>query len=93
MSLLVESGEGGAFDAPAAEAAIGKAYEQLAEKFDDRNGGFTSAPKFPRVSEVNLVLVRHLMLAAEKSADAGRALCGGAYLREAFCTADLQRAC
>jgi uncharacterized protein YyaL (SSP411 family) len=71
ISHLAESGEGGEFDALGAEEAIRKAYEQLAGKFDAHNGGFSSAPKFPRVSEVNLVLVRHLMLATQDPVEAG----------------------
>ncbi|GBG84956.1 hypothetical protein CBR_g39419 [Chara braunii] len=43
--------------------AIQLCVSQLASKYDGRLGGFGGAPKFPRPSEINILLRRHLRLA------------------------------
>ena len=64
-----ESGIQGTFTPKAAESAIDSAFKQLAERFDDQYGGFSSAPKFPRVSEINLALLKHHIAAGMGDTD------------------------
>ena len=46
--------------AGAAVQAIDACAGALAARFDARHGGFGGAPKFPRTSELNLLLVKAL---------------------------------
>ena len=39
----------------------------LATRYDDKLGGFGNAPKFPRPSELNLLLVQHIRTKAAGS--------------------------
>lgn len=60
------------FGAESARKAIETAFKQLSGRFDEENGGFSSAPKFPRVSEINLVLLQHLISTdRQRKSDAG----------------------
>ncbi len=57
VDILGEAGRGSGGTAPGREA-LDKAYEELALSFDERNGGFGPAPKFPRPHAV-LFLLRY----------------------------------
>lgn len=46
----------------AAKNAIDDAYRQLEKGFDEVNGGFSTAPKFPKPSEIALMFVIQHML-------------------------------
>ena len=47
----------------------------LATRYDDKLGGFGNAPKFPRPSELNLLLVQHIRTkAAGSNAEASEIL-------------------
>ena len=41
--------------------------QMLAARYDHKLGGFGNAPKFPRPSELNLLLVHHIRAAASGS--------------------------
>jgi uncharacterized protein YyaL (SSP411 family) len=41
--------------------------QMLAARYDDKLGGFGNAPKFPRPSELNLLLVQHIRTKAAGS--------------------------
>lgn len=41
--------------------------QMMATRYDERLGGFGSAPKFPRPAEINLLLVQHLRAKAAGS--------------------------
>ncbi len=41
--------------------------QMLATRYDDKLGGFGNAPKFPRPSELNLLLVQHIRTKAAGS--------------------------
>ena len=43
-----------------AVVAMDSCSQMLTARYDDRLGGFGNAPKFPRPSELNLLLVQHL---------------------------------
>ena len=43
-----------------AVVAMDSCSQMLTARYDDRLGGFGKAPKFPRPSELNLLLVQHL---------------------------------
>lgn len=48
-----------------ARKAMDDAFETLSSsRFDSRHGGFSGPPEFPRISEVNLVLLQSLLLKA-----------------------------
>lgn len=52
--------------------AMDSCAQMLASRFDDNLGGFGSAPKFPRPSELNLLLLQHARAkAAGGPAEAG----------------------
>ena len=60
------------FGVESARKAIETAVKQLSDRFDEENGGFSSAPKFPRVSEINLVLLQQLIsVKQQQDSDAG----------------------
>ncbi len=49
--------------------------QMLAARYDDKLGGFGNAPKFPRPSELNLLLVHHIRTkAAGSKAEASECL-------------------
>ena len=48
----------------AASQALDKCARQLASRFDSVNGGFGSAPKFPRPCEINALLCDHARASA-----------------------------
>jgi uncharacterized protein YyaL (SSP411 family) len=50
-------------------AVIQKAYDDLSGSFDYHEGGFGSAPKFPRPSTLNLLMRIHRILAERKGED------------------------
>ena len=53
--------------------AMDSCAQMMATRYDDRLGGFGSAPKFPRPSEMNLLLVQHLRAkAAGSNLEAGQ---------------------
>lgn len=55
--------------------AMDSCAQMLAARYDDKLGGFGNAPKFPRPSDLNLLLVQHLRTkAAGSRAEAGQAL-------------------
>eukprot|EP00897_Mesotaenium_endlicherianum_P005162 jgi/Mesen1/4674/ME000241S03713 len=64
MRQLAEASESSADSPQLAEGlpekAIRTCADQLAARYDDKHGGFGDAPKFPRPSEINLLLRRHL---------------------------------
>ena len=47
--------------------AMDSCGQMLAARYDDKLGGFGAAPKFPRPSELNLLLVQHLRTKAAGS--------------------------
>ena len=47
--------------------AMDSCAQMMAARYDDRLGGFGSAPKFPRPAEMNLLLVQHLRAKAAGS--------------------------
>ena len=47
--------------------AMDSCAQMMAARYDDRLGGFGSAPKFPRPAEMNLLLVQHLRARAAGS--------------------------
>lgn len=51
------------------DAIIQKAYDDLSGSFDYHEGGFGSAPKFPRPSTLNLLMRIHRILAEKKGED------------------------
>lgn len=51
------------------DALIQKAYDDLSGSFDYHEGGFGSAPKFPRPSTLNLLMRIHRILAGKKGED------------------------
>ena len=56
--------------------------QMMASRYDERLGGFGSAPKFPRPAAINLLLVQHLRAkAAGSKLEAGQ-----------FCSMLLKRA-
>lgn len=58
--------------------AMDSCAQMMAARYDDKLGGFGSAPKFPRPAEMNLLLVQHLRAkAAGSKLEAGQptALC------------------
>lgn len=58
-----------------AETAMDSCTQMLAARYDHKLGGFGNAPKFPRPSELNLLLVHHIRAAASGSkAEANQAL-------------------
>lgn len=57
-----DQGSGGSLQIETMISAIDGAYNQLSATFDVTNGGFSGAPKFPRVSEVNLVILQSSLL-------------------------------
>ena len=50
---------GGLISDTAASQAMDKCARQLASRFDAENGGFGSAPRFPRPAEINVLLCSH----------------------------------
>lgn len=55
--------------------AMDSCAQMMATRYDERLGGFGSAPKFPRPAEINLLLVQHLRAkAAGSKLEAGKAL-------------------
>ena len=55
--------------------AMDSCAQMMAARYDDKLGGFGSAPKFPRPAEMNLLLVQHLRAkAAGSKAEAGESL-------------------
>ena len=51
------------------DKVIQKAYDDLSGSFDYHEGGFGSAPKFPRPSTLNLLMRIHRILAEKKGED------------------------
>jgi len=47
--------------------AMDSCTQMLAARYDDKLGGFGNAPKFPRPSELNLLLVQHIRTKAAGS--------------------------
>ena len=66
LKFIAETEAQSNFGVDSARKSIKTAYKQLSGRFDKENGGFSSAPKFPRVSEINLVLLQHLISASHK---------------------------
>lgn len=59
--------------------------QMLAARYDDKLGGFGNAPKFPRPSDLNLLLVQHLRTqAAGSRVEAGKAYIGVAQVTDDF---------
>ena len=58
-NLVTHAEAGGPLSDTAASQAIDKCARQLASRFDAENGGFGSAPKFPRPAEINVLLCSH----------------------------------
>lgn len=55
-----------------ARKAIDSCAQMLISRYDEERGGFGSSPKFPRPSELNLLLVKHIRAkAAGNKAEAG----------------------
>ena len=54
----------------AAKNAIDGAYRQLKKSFDEVNGGFSTAPKFPKPSEIALMFVTQHMLRMQDTTEA-----------------------
>lgn len=55
--------------------AVESCAQTLASRYDDKLGGFGTPPKFPRPSELNLLLVQHLRAkAAGSKAEASKSL-------------------
>lgn len=53
--------------------AMDSCAQMMASRYDERLGGFGSAPKFPRPAEMNLLLVQHLRAkAAGSKVEAGQ---------------------
>ena len=50
-------------------AAIQACATQLASRFDARNGGFGTAPKFPRPAELHLLMTQYVRLVSAASAE------------------------
>lgn len=72
FSSSAETEAQSSFGADSPRRAIETAFKQLSGRFDEENGGFSSAPKFPRVSEINLVLLQHLISTdRQQKSDAG----------------------
>lgn len=57
--------------------AMDSCAQMMAARYDEALGGFGSAPKFPRPSEMNLLLVQHLRAkaAGSKVEAGGHSLC------------------
>ena len=56
--------------------AMDSCSQMMAARYDETLGGFGGAPKFPRPSEMNLLLVQHLRAkAAGSKVEAGEASC------------------
>ena len=69
-----EAGEGAQLGAGAAAAAIDACAAALAGRYDARHGGFGGAPKFPRTSELSLLLVQALRERGQKGGAPGMSL-------------------
>lgn len=55
--------------------AMDSCAQMMAARYDERLGGFGSAPKFPRPAEMNLLLVQHLRAkAAGSKLEAGQSM-------------------
>lgn len=52
--------------------AIDSCVSQLGRRFDSRLGGFGGPPKFPRPSEINVMLAQYVRLVAAGEQDAAR---------------------
>ncbi len=76
-SVFVKSCTGGQESLTDSQATIAmdSCGQMLATRYDDKLGGFGNAPKFPRPSELNLLLVQHLRAkAAGSRVEAGELL-------------------
>lgn len=70
--LVTSEAPSAPLDATQRDQAIAACADMLAQRFDARHGGFGGAPKFPRPSELLLMLTHHRRLQdAKREQDAG----------------------
>ena len=72
QKCLMNTGGRESFSDEQARKAIDSCAQMLISRFDEERGGFGTSPKFPRPSELNLLLVKHIRAkAAGSRAEAG----------------------